>query len=89
MPNIKSVMKDVKKSRQNHLRNVSAKSAMKTYVKKARTAIDTNSPDAKLHITQSISFIDKLAERGIIHKNAAARRKSRLMKRANKAQASS
>ena len=35
MPNIKSVIKDVKKSRQNHLRNISAKSAMKTFIKKA------------------------------------------------------
>jgi small subunit ribosomal protein S20 len=36
---------------------------------------------------QTESIIDKAAERGIIHKNAAARRKSRLMKQANKAAA--
>ncbi|HOP80670.1 MAG TPA: 30S ribosomal protein S20, partial [Armatimonadota bacterium] len=36
MPNIKSVMKDVKKSRQNRLRNLAAKSRIKTFVKKSR-----------------------------------------------------
>ena len=41
MPNIKSVKKDVIKSRKNHLRNISAKSAMKTFIKKARVAIDS------------------------------------------------
>src|SRR5947209_2333723 len=41
VPNIKSVKKDVIKSRKNHLRNIAAKSAMKTFIKKARTAIDT------------------------------------------------
>lgn len=86
MPNIKSVMKDVIKSRKNRLRNVSAKSAMKTFVKKARTAIDSgDAAQAQSAVRQAVSWIDKTAERGIIHRNAAARRKSRLMKRAAKA----
>ena len=87
MPNIKSVKKDVIKSRKNHLRNIAAKSAMKTFVKKARAAIDLATSDAAA-TTEAIRLacktIDKTAERGIIHKNQAARRKSRLMKRANK-----
>ena len=87
MPNIKSVVKDVKKSRKNHLRNISAKSAMKTFIKKAKAAIDSGDPNAAEAVSKSVSIIDKTAERGIIHKNAAARRKSRLMKRAAKAQA--
>jgi small subunit ribosomal protein S20 len=82
MPNIKSVIKDVKKSRQNHLRNVSAKSAMKTFIKKAKTAIDGKEKTAAESVSQACSVIDKTAERGIIHRNAAARRKSRLMKKA-------
>ncbi len=84
MPNIKSVIKDVKKSRQNHLRNVSAKSAMKTFIKKAKTAVENNEKTAAESVKQACSVIDKTAERGIIHRNAAARRKSRLMKRAAK-----
>lgn len=92
MPNIKSVKKDVVKSRKNHERNISAKSAMKTFAKKARTAIETHAAVAVTTeaIRLACKAIDKTAERGIIHKNQAARRKSRLMKRANKvAQAAS
>ncbi len=87
MPNIKSVKKDVIKSRKNHLRNISAKSAMKTFIKKAKTAIDGHAETALTAeaIRAACSTIDKTAERGIIHKNQASRRKSRLMKRANKA----
>lgn len=90
MPNIKSVKKDVIKSRKNHERNIAAKSAAKTYIKKARTIIDTNVGDADA-VTEAVRLacktLDKTAERGIIHKNQAARRKSRLMKRLNKAKA--
>lgn len=86
MPNIKSVVKDVKKSRKNHERNIAAKSAMKTFVKKAKQTIDGGDKAAiQAQLSQTVSVIDKTAERGIIHKNAAARRKSRLMKRAHKA----
>lgn len=86
MPNIKSVMKDVIKSRKNRQRNASAKSAMKTHIKKAKAALEGKNPEAALPLVKAaLSVIDKTAERGIIHRNAAARRKSRLMKRANKA----
>lgn len=87
MPNIKSVVKDVKKSRQNHLRNISAKSALKTFIKKAKATIAAGGDAEEINasVAKTVSVIDKTAERGIIHKNAAARRKSRLMKRANKA----
>ncbi len=88
MPNIKSVKKDVIKSRKNHLRNIAAKSAMKTFVKKARVAIDAGAGDIAASaeaVRLACKTIDKTAERGIIHKNQASRRKSRLMKRANKA----
>ncbi len=88
MPNIKSVMKDVKKSRERHERNVAAKSKIKTFVKKARTTFEAGDAEASQKaITIATSVIDKAAEKGIIHKNAAARRKSRLMRAANKAQA--
>lgn len=85
MPNIKSVKKDVIKSRKNHLRNVSAKSAMKTFAKKARVAMasgDAAAIDAS--VRSAASVIDKTAERGIIHRNAASRRKSRLMAKARR-----
>lgn len=83
MPNIKSVIKDVIRSAKRRDRNNAAKSRMKTFVKKASQTIrggDAAEISAVLPLT--ISVIDKTAKRGIIHKNAAARRKSRLMKRA-------
>jgi small subunit ribosomal protein S20 len=88
MPNIKSVIKDVKRSRQRQLRNQATKSAIKTYVKKANTAIAAASPDEmNASVSKTISVIDKAWKHGIIHKNAADRRKSRLMKRVAKAAA--
>jgi len=84
MPNIKSVKKDVERSAQRHVRNQSYKSRMKTMIKKARAAVAAQSLDPKL-LQETESTIDSLAQKGIIHKNAAARRKSRLMKLVNAA----
>lgn len=83
MPNIKSVMKDVKKSRANRQRNLDTKSKIKTFVKKTKSAQDTGADNAAVVLNETVSIVDKAAKRGIIHPNAAARRKSRLMKRAN------
>lgn len=86
MPNIKSVKKDVKKSRQNRLRNIATKSAIKTYIKKAKAVMETHEAEqVQAAVRQAVSVIDKALERGIIHRNAAARRKSRLMRRAHRA----
>jgi len=83
MPNIKSVKKDVERSRQRQVRNQSYKSRMKTMIKKSRAAVAGHSVDEAL-IRETESTIDQLAQKGIIHPNAAARRKSRLMKLVNK-----
>ena len=86
MPNIKSVAKDVKKSRENHLRNIAAKSRIKTLVKKTKAAAENSDADAGKLLVETVSAVDNAAKRGIIHKNAAARRKSRLMKSLNKSE---
>jgi len=85
LPNIKSSVKDVRKSRANRLRNLETKSKIKTFVKKTKAAAEANDVETvqKL-LRESSSIIDKAAERGIIHKNAAARRKSRLARHVNK-----
>jgi small subunit ribosomal protein S20 len=75
-------MKDVKKSRERRLRNLATKSKIKTFIKKSKGAIDAGDAGSIALVTQTVSIIDKAAEKGIIHKNAAARRKSRLMKKA-------
>ena len=85
MPNIKSVIKDVKRSRQRQLRNQATKSQIKTYMKKSRALIAAGAAkpeEVAASVAKTVSVIDKAWKRGIIHKNAAARRKSRLMKRA-------
>ena len=90
MPNIKSVIKDVKRSRQRQLRNQATKSQIKTYVKKTRALITlgTAQPqEVATSVSKTISVIDKAWKRGIIHKNAAARKKSRLIKALAKASA--
>ena len=89
MPNIKSVKKDVIRSRKRHERNIAAKSQIKTLIKKARTAIDAHEDSAVVTklVTAAVSATDHALKRGIIHKNAAARRKSRLAKAQNAAAA--
>lgn len=87
MPNIKSVMKDVKKSRLNHARNVSTKSRIKTLTKSTKAAIDSKAENVNVLMNEAFSTIDKAVKRGIIHPNQAARRKSRLAKKLAKANA--
>jgi small subunit ribosomal protein S20 len=81
VPNIKSVRKDVLRSRANQLRNQATKSRIKTFVKKTQAAIASGT-DVTALLNETVSIVDKAAKRGIIHPNAANRRKSRLMKRA-------
>jgi small subunit ribosomal protein S20 len=81
LPNIKSVIKDVKKSRELRLRNLATRSRIKTLVKKAKTAIADSAENSAALVSETVSIVDKAAKRGIIHPNAAARRKSRLMRR--------
>ena len=86
MPNIKSAKKRVKVTEKKNLRNRMIKSAMRTSVKKFEAAAAAGSADAAILAVTS-SAIDKAATKGVIHKNAANRKKARLAKRLNKAQA--
>ncbi|MDQ2987007.1 MAG: 30S ribosomal protein S20 [Armatimonadota bacterium] len=83
MPNIKSMKKDLKRNAKKHDRNTETKTALKTFIKKARLAIGTDASSEA--VSMAAKKLDKAAERGIIHKNQAARRKSRVMKAAAKA----
>lgn len=81
MANIKSQIKRNKQNEKRRLRNRVFVGAARTYVKKARLALAEGSKEDALQATkQAISALDKAAEKGMIHKNNAARRKSRLMK---------
>ncbi|OIK16616.1 30S ribosomal protein S20 [Bacillus sp. MUM 116] len=84
MPNIKSAIKRVKTSEARNAQNTTAKSAMRTAVKKVEAAVTTNdAATAKEAFVAAASKLDKAAAKGLIHKNAAARKKSRLAKKAN------
>lgn len=79
MPNIKSAKKRVKVSELKRSRNIGVKSAIKTYIRKYETAVaEGNTDNAATLYTKVTSMMDKAAGKGIIHKNTAARRKSRL-----------
>jgi small subunit ribosomal protein S20 len=84
MPNIKSAIKRVKTTEAKNAQNTTAKSAMRTAVKKVEAAVTTNNAAvAKEALVIAASKLDKAAAKGLIHKNAAARKKSRLMKKSN------
>ena len=87
MANLRSAIRDIRKSRKRAERNQSVKSAIKTFVKKTRVAIANGDENAAELLSQTSAAVDKAAKRNIIHKNAANRRKSRLAKRLNAATA--
>lgn len=57
------------------------RSALKTAVKRYRIAIDANDSNSEVYLKNAIKALDKAASKGIIHKNTAARTKSRLTKK--------
>ncbi len=71
-----------KRSRQNdqhRARNSAVRSAMRTHIKKVLKAVhDKDKPGAQTAYREAVSVIDRVAGRGILHKNGAARYKSRL-----------
>ncbi len=80
----KSAMKRVKQTKTRTLRNKSTKNAIKTIFKKIETALASKAfDDAKVELISAISVLDKAARKGIIHKNTASRRVSRLTKLVN------
>ncbi|NLG97581.1 MAG: 30S ribosomal protein S20 [Chloroflexi bacterium] len=82
MANIKSQIKRNRQNEKRRLRNRVYRGRARTFVAKANTAIQSEDPEAaKASVLQAISALDRAAQKGVIHKNNAARRKSRLMKR--------
>jgi small subunit ribosomal protein S20 len=75
-------MKAHRVSERRHIRNRSVRSALRTYVKKARVDMAGGEPEeATAAVLLAAKYLDSAANKGIIHKNQAARRKSRLMRR--------
>ena len=84
MPNIKSAKKRVLIAESRRQANMAARSQMKTQLKKFDEALKTGDKETvSKQLTASVKILDKTASKGIIHKNAAARRKSNLYKAYN------
>ena len=81
MANIKSQIKRNRQNEVRRLRNKAVRSELKTRVKRAVTLADEGGETSVEATRLAVKRLDKAAAKGVIHKNAAARRKSRLMKR--------
>ncbi len=83
LPNIKSAIKRVKVTEAKSIKNVIRKSALKTILKKTKEAVATNDSAAPQLVINATKALDKAAAKNILHKNTAARRKSKLAKAMN------
>jgi small subunit ribosomal protein S20 len=83
MANLRSSKKDIRRIAKKRIRNLEVRTSLKTYVKKTRVAVaGGNAATVSEALATAIKSFDKAVQRGIIHKNQAARRKSRIAKRA-------
>jgi small subunit ribosomal protein S20 len=87
MPNNASAEKRQRQEKKRRLHNRMVKSVVKTHVKEARQAI-ASGVESEAAVRAAISELDVAAKKGVIHRNNAARRKSRLQKQLNKVTAS-
>ncbi|MBP9856216.1 MAG: 30S ribosomal protein S20 [Candidatus Pacebacteria bacterium] len=85
MPIIKSAKKALRGSRRKKVMNDRRTKAMKASVKEVKKLVTTDAKEAALKLKEAYQAIDKAAKRGVIKKNAAARKKSRLAKAIAKA----
>ncbi len=83
MPNKKSAMKELRKSTKRAIRNYKVKKAIKDVVKDSKKLIEASEKGAAEKVKSAIKLLDKAAAKKIIKKNAAARKKSRLVKKLN------
>ena len=87
MANIKSLIKRNKQNQKRRMRNRVYRGTARTYVRKAEAAIKVGDAQASQEeVLKAIKALDKAASKGVIHKNNAARRKSRLVKKLNSMQ---
>ena len=85
MANLKASKADILVNERNHTRNLHFKSRMKTYIKKALLAIKNKTEDRASIVKEVLRIIDKTASKGIIKKETASRKKSRIATALNKA----
>jgi small subunit ribosomal protein S20 len=84
LANIRSAKKRMRQSERRRLRNAGVRSSVRSAVKSARTALGgASAAEARATVARTLRVLDKAVTKGILHKNAAARRKSRLTRQLN------
>lgn len=83
MPNHKSAEKRARQNEKRRQRNRGNRGKLRTGVKKLRAALEGGDKGAQALLPETVSLIDKAVQKGVLHRNAAARHKSRLTLRAN------
>ncbi len=84
MPNHKSAEKRVRQSERRRLINRGSRAKLRTSIKKLRTALEgADKTQTAALLPQTVSEIDRAVQKGVLHRNAAARHKSRLTARVN------
>ena len=87
LPNIKSSIRSVKTDAERRAKNAAEKSAVRTAAKKVEAqVVEGNKAEAEVTLKKASSLLDKAAQSGVISKNAAARKKSKLAKKVNAAE---
>ncbi len=81
LANTKSALKEIRKNARRRVRNRLVRASTRTHIKRAVQAGESGAPETEELLRRAVSALDKAAAKDVIHKNAAARRKSRLMKR--------
>lgn len=88
MANIKQQKKRILQNEKRRQRNIAVRSRLKTFVKRAETSVQGTGEDSTEAVKAAIVELDVAARKGVLHKNTAARKKSRLMKKLNTKKAS-
>ncbi|MSQ10179.1 MAG: 30S ribosomal protein S20 [Dehalococcoidia bacterium] len=83
MANTKTALKQWRVSLKRRAHNRPMRAAIRSFLTQARTAVAQHAENADTVVVKAISELDKAVSKGLMHRNAAARRKSRLMKRLN------
>ena len=84
MPNIKQQAKRMKQAEKSRVRNKSRKSEIKNYIKDFNAAMQRGDrEESELHLKKAVQHLDRAASDGVLHKNNAANKKSRLMHKFN------
>jgi small subunit ribosomal protein S20 len=84
MANTKSALKRIRQSEKRRVRNIAVRTGVRTAVKTTRTALaGGTAEEARTSLARAIQLLDKAVTKGVVHRNAAARKKSRLTRQLN------